>query len=206
MVERAEARYRSLELELESLQAEWSRLKSGERKQVNLADAKPVLETVIERWEDVPRQERRELFEAFASYATISKVTRHTKTITVHWRDGSTTIESTTHRSTGYFWDEEDLDRLKAMFDADADQVDILRAFPDYPWRALTQRMRYHYGKGWWKSYNGEKKYPRDVRWEATEEAAAEAAAFTAEAEAEEVLVDVVQQPSLSYVSTGRLK
>jgi hypothetical protein len=210
MVERAEARYRSLELELESLMAEWSRLKSGERKQVNLADAKPVLETVIDRWEDVPRQERRELFEAFASYATISKVTRHTKTITVYWRDGTQSTESTTHRSTGYFWNDHDLDKLRSMLEKDVEQVEILRAFPDYTWKALTERACYHFGKGWWKSYNGEKKYPRNIKWADTEEAAAEAAATTAEAEddteAEGVLVDVVPQPSLSSVSTDRYR
>ena len=54
-----------------------------------------------------------------------------------------------------------------------ADQVDILKAFPDYRWRALTQRMRYHFGRGWWKSYKGEKKYPRNTTWAGTEEARA---------------------------------
>jgi hypothetical protein len=84
-------------------------LKSGESKRMNLEDSKPVLETVITHWNDVPRQERRELFESFASHINISKITRHTKTVTVHWRDGSTSTESTTHRSKGYFWEDEDL-------------------------------------------------------------------------------------------------
>jgi hypothetical protein len=175
MVERAEARYKALEREVEVLQAELSRLKSGEKKRMNLAEAKPVLETVIARWQDVPRQERRSLFEAFASHISISKITRHTKTVTIHWRDGSTSTESTTHRSTGYFWDDEDIERLHEMFANNVDQVDILRAFPDYKWRALTQRMRYHYGKGWWKSYQGVKKYPRNITWADTEEAQTEA-------------------------------
>ena len=49
------------------------------------------------------------------------------------------------------------IERLKAMFDNSVDQVEILKAFPDYSWKALTERMRYHSGKGWWKSYKGEK-------------------------------------------------
>jgi DNA invertase Pin-like site-specific DNA recombinase len=175
MVERAEARYKALEREVEMLQEELARLKSGEQKRMNLAQAKPVLETVIARWDEVPRQERRSLFEAFATQISISKITRHTKTITVHWRDGSTSTESTTHRSTGYFWDDEDIERLHEMFANNVDQVDILKAFPDYKWRALTQRMRYHFGKGWWKTYTGEKKYPRNTAWADTEEAQAEA-------------------------------
>jgi hypothetical protein len=171
MVERAEARYQALELEIELHQAELCRLKSGESKRMNLEDAKPVLETVIAHWGDVPRQERRELFESFATHINISKITRHTKSITVHWRDGSTSTDSTTHRSKGYFWEDEDLAKLKSMIDNDIDQIDILRTFPDYRWRALTQRMRYHFGNGWWKSYKGEKKYNRDTTWADTEEA-----------------------------------
>jgi len=31
--------------------------------------------------------------------------------------------------------------------------------------------MCYHFGKGWWKAYNGEKKYNRDTTWADTEEA-----------------------------------
>jgi len=33
------------------------------------------------------------------------------------------------------------------MIDDDVDQVQILQAFPDYSWNALTERMCYHFGK-----------------------------------------------------------
>lgn len=177
MVERAEARYKALEGEVQSLRAELVRLKSGKNKRINLAEAKPVLETVIARWDDVPRQERRSLFEAFATHIHLTKITRHTKTVTVHWRDGSTVFKNATHKSKGYFWDEDDLHKLSSMVENNVDQVWILREFPHYTWRALTERMRYHHGKGWWKSYSGEKKYVADTKWAATEEAKAEAQA-----------------------------
>jgi hypothetical protein len=35
------------------------------------------------------------------------------------------------------------------MFDDNVDQIEILKAFPDYRWKALTERMRYYFGKGW---------------------------------------------------------
>ncbi|MEQ8671760.1 MAG: recombinase family protein [Aggregatilineales bacterium] len=177
MVERAEARYKALEQEIESLEAELRRLKSGETKRINLVAAKPVLETVITHWDDVPRQERRSLFEAFASHIHLTKITRHTKTVTLHWRDGSTVSKKATHKSRGYFWEEEDLQKLIAMIENNVDQVWILKAFPHYTWRALTERMRYHHGKGWWKTYTGEKKYVNKLRWADTEEAKAEAKA-----------------------------
>jgi len=177
MVERAEARYKALEQEIESLEAELRRLKSGEKKRVDLAEAKPVLETVIARWDDVPRQERHDLFESFASHIHLTKVTRHTKILTVHWRDGSTVSEKATHRSRGYFWDDDDLQKLSSMIENNVDQVWILKEFPTYSWRALTERMRYHHGKGWWKTYTGEKKYVADTKWADTEEAKVEAQA-----------------------------
>ena len=174
MVERAEARYKALEREVEVFEEELARLKSGEKKHTRLAEAKPVLEMVIAHWQDVPRQERRNLFESFATHIHITKVTRHTKHITVHWRDGSTSSDSTTHRSRGYFWEDEDIQRLKQMFDDNVDQIEILKTFPDYSWKALTERMRYHSGKGWWKSYTGEKKYVARTKWADTDEAKAE--------------------------------
>jgi DNA invertase Pin-like site-specific DNA recombinase len=174
MVERAEARYKALEGEAESLRADLVRLKSGEKKRFNLAEAKPVLETVIAHWDDVPRQERRSLFEAFATHIHLTKITRHTKTVTVHWRDGSTVSKNATHKSKGYFWDEDDLQKLSSMVENNVDQVWILKEFPHYTWRALTERMRYHHGKGWWKSYSGKKIYVNKMRWADTEEAKAE--------------------------------
>ncbi|MBZ0278325.1 MAG: recombinase family protein, partial [Anaerolineae bacterium] len=177
MVERAEARYRSLELELEALQTERARLKSGERKPVNLADARPVLETVVTRWDEVPRQERRSLFEAFATHIHLTKVSRHAKLVTVYWRDGSTVTRKAMHKSLGYFWDEDDLEKLTSLIANNVDQVWILKEFPRYTWRALTERMRYHHGKGWWKTYTGKRQYPNRMKWADTEEAQAEAQA-----------------------------
>jgi hypothetical protein len=175
MVERAEARYKALEAEVEALRAELARLKSGKNRRINLAKAKPVLETVIARWDDVPRQERRSLFEAFASHIHLSKITRHTKTVTVHWRDGSTTSKNATHKSKGYFWEEDALEQLRAMVEGDADQWEILKAFPDYTWKALQERYAYQFGNGRWRTdYAGHKPYGRYTRWRSTEECKAE--------------------------------
>ncbi|MEQ8674204.1 MAG: recombinase family protein [Aggregatilineales bacterium] len=175
MVERAEARYKALEQELEALEAELLRLKSGEKKRLDLGEAKPVLETVIAHWEDVPRQERRDLFEAFATHIHITKITRHTKIVSVHWRDGSTVTEKATHRSLGYFWEDDALEQLREMVEGDIDQWQILKAFPDYTWKALQERYAYRYGKGRWRTdYAGKKPYGRYTRWRGTEEYRAE--------------------------------
>ncbi|NJO82426.1 MAG: hypothetical protein HC828_06115, partial [Blastochloris sp.] len=127
------------------------------------------------RWDGCSRQERRSLFEAFATHIHLSKITRHTKTVTVHWRDGSTVSANATHKSTGYFWEEEALEQLRAMVESDVDQWEILKTFPDYTWKALQERYAYQFGQGHWRTaYARHKPYGRYTRWRSTEECRAE--------------------------------
>ncbi|MBL8165079.1 MAG: hypothetical protein JNJ61_24060, partial [Anaerolineae bacterium] len=168
------------EHELEGLRAELNHIQANEHKSRSLVEARPVLEIIIQRWDEVPRQEKRDLFEQFARYINISKVTRHTKHITVHWRDGSTSERSTTHKSTGYFWDDDDLAKLRDMIDNNIDQWEILRAFPDYTWRSLQERYAYKFGNGRYpENYAGEKPYNRNARWCDTAEYHVEQLAFS---------------------------
>lgn len=171
MVTRAEANYEAADRAIADLRAELQHIQSGKRNLQTLADARPVLETVISRWEQIPVLERRSLFESFARYINVSKVTRKTKTITIHWRDGTTSTCSTTHKSLGYFWEDEALEKLRQMVDSHVDQWKILRAFPDYSWRALQERYAYKYGNGTYpQHYGGKKTYPRNTRWQDTAE------------------------------------
>jgi hypothetical protein len=89
----------------------------------------------------------------------------------MYWRDGTTSRRSTTHKSLGYFWEEDDLEKLRAMVEGDVDQWIILRTFPDYSWKALQERYAYKYGNGHWRSaYAGKKPYGRYTHWRGTEE------------------------------------
>jgi hypothetical protein len=82
VVARVQAGYEVAEHELEGLRAELHHIQSNEHKSRSLVEARPVLELIIQRWDDVPREEKRDLFEQFARYIKISKITRHTKRIT----------------------------------------------------------------------------------------------------------------------------
>lgn len=176
MIRRAEAKYEALDREIEMLSSELEHLNAGEQHQVALLQARPALGKLIERWDDVPRQERRSLFEAFAHYINIHKVNRTVKSITVHWRDGSTSQVKTLRKSLGYFWEPEALERLREMVENDVDQVEILRTFPGFTWRALQERYAYNFGNGHWrKEYAGKRPYTVKTRWEDTEEAQQEA-------------------------------
>jgi len=171
MVTRAQARYESVNFEIAELHAELQRIHSGAKNAQSLAHARPILALVIARWEHVPPSEKRGLFESFAKSITISKVTRKTKTITVYWRDGSSSTRSTTHKSLGYFWEDDDLNKLRVMVEGDVDQWEILHAFPDYSWRSIQERYAYKFGNGHWRiEYAGKRGYNRDTRWNDTKE------------------------------------
>jgi len=172
MVARAQARFESADREIVELQAELMRIQSGKQRSRSLADARPALELVIARWNDVPSEEKRALFEAFARYIRVTKVTRHTKHVTVFWRDGSSSERSTTHKSLGYFWETDDLEKLRAMVEGNVAQWQILREFPDYTWKSLQERYGYKYGEGgrWGRTYKGNCPYTRFTRWRDTAE------------------------------------
>ena len=171
MVARAQAHFEKADYEITNLRIELARIESGKQRSRSLVEARPALELVIARWDDVPSEEKRALFEAFAHYIKVSKISRHTKQVAVYWRDGTTSQRSSTHKSLGYFWEEPDLEKLRAMVEGDVDQWEILRAFPDYTWKALQERYAYNYGNGHWRSeYAGHKPYGRYTRWRGTEE------------------------------------
>jgi len=176
MVARVQAKFEKSDNEIIELKAELNRIQSGKQQSKSLADARPALELVISRWNEVPSEEKRALFEAFARYIKVTKVTRHTKHATVFWRDGSTSERSTTHKSLGYFWETADLEKLRAMVEGNVDQWQILREFPDYSWKALQERYGYKYGEGgrWGRSYKGNCPYTRFTRWRETAEYLAE--------------------------------
>jgi DNA invertase Pin-like site-specific DNA recombinase len=175
MVARAQAHFEKADYEIANLRTELARIEAGKQRSRSLVEARPALEMVIARWDDVPSEEKRALFEAFAHHVKVTKLTRHTKHITVFWRDGSTSERSTTHKARGYFWDEAELEALREMFDSHVDQWEILRAFPDYAWRSLQERYAYKYGNGHFpRHYAGKKPYNRHTRWQDTAEYQAE--------------------------------
>jgi DNA invertase Pin-like site-specific DNA recombinase len=177
MVARAQAHFEKADYEIANLRTELARIESGKQRSRSLVEARPALELVIARWNDVPSEEKRALFEAFAHYVKVSKISRHTKQAVVYWRDGTTSRRSTTHKSLGYFWEEDDLEKLRAMVEGDVDQWIILRTFPDYTWKALQERYAYKFGNGHWRSaYAGKKPYGRYTHWRGTEEFKAERA------------------------------
>lgn len=178
IVKNLEASYEANDREIERLTIELERLQSGERHHHNLLEARPVLQTVIDHWQDVPTVQRRELFEAFAHRILVRRIETFYREIIVQWRDNTETKYKLTRGSKRFFWGKQDLKRLQEMIEGGMAQIDIMREFPVLEWKDIQKRYAYHFGKGKFAQYySGEKRYPSYFTWYDTEEAKVEQSA-----------------------------
>jgi hypothetical protein len=169
MIARAQAKYEAADREIASYQRELQDIKERNTQTLKVAQARPVLEEVIARWDEVEGRERRSLFEAFAHSIHLTRQRRGTKFLTVRWRDRTETTERI--ELFGHLWKREDIQVLKGMVEANVDQATIMQRFPEDDWGTIQQWYAYHCNHGrFLATYSGEKKYTRATRWTDTEE------------------------------------
>ena len=144
---------------------------------ITILQARPALEKIVTHWETVPRQDRHALLEGLSHYVNITRLSRASKRVTIYRRDGSASTHQVIRESRGYFWEKDEVEKLREMIESNVDQVEILRAFPDYTWRALQERYSYRFGKRQWQQlYRGKRTYTKNTKWSDTAEYQAERA------------------------------
>jgi hypothetical protein len=179
MVRQLQASYEANERTIVRLTAELTELQSGSRQRQSLLDMRPVLEKIISNWGAVPAENRRELFEALASYVNVTELDRLNRRMTIHWRDGSTSDFDFRRGAKRVFWSEDELNHMRAMVETAVPQWQIMKTFPDCNWNMIVLRYLYHFGEGSFaKVYQGEKQYPYSAYWKDTDEYQAEQSAF----------------------------
>ncbi|MDZ4768465.1 MAG: recombinase family protein [Chloroflexota bacterium] len=185
IIRELEASYEAQEREIARLQADLVLLREGKKQRQTVLEARPVLERVIAHWSAVPRDSRRELFEALAHYAKVSQLDQINRQMVVYWRDGSQSTFDFRRGARRVFWTREELEQMREMVERSAPQWEILKAFPTSSWFDITPRYLHHFcepGTSFWDVYKGEKKYPYRVKWQETDEYKAELAASELEA------------------------
>jgi DNA invertase Pin-like site-specific DNA recombinase len=181
MVRNLEASYSAKAREIERLRSELAELESGRRETHTLLESRPVLDMIIARWQDVPRDKQRELFEALATHATCNQVDDVQREVVVHWRDDTTTSHIFRWGDGKRFhWSKAELERMREMVEAGRPQWEILKAFPHWRWEGIASRYAQHFapGRKFVPCYKGEKKYPYSATWYDTEEYKQEQAAL----------------------------
>ncbi|MCL4880442.1 MAG: recombinase family protein [Anaerolineae bacterium] len=179
MILRAQANYEAAARRIKELVAELEHLRTADRRAKTLLRARPALIKIVEHWDSIPSNERRNIFQEFARFITLTRLNRATKRIQIHWRDGSISEQLVMRHTKGFLWEDEDLALLKTLIEGQAEQADILKAFPERNWRQIRDIYMYHYGNDRrfsdiYNVYGGKKRNERRYRnhecWEDTDE------------------------------------
>lgn len=176
LVQNLEASYEANQREIERLEAEMEMLQSRSNHTQNLIEARPAIQMIVERWEEVPREQKRALFEAFAHHIIVRKDDDEHRHLVVQWRDGTESLHHFTRRQRKTRLTEAQKDLLKELVEKQVSQVELLRTFPDMQWRQIQRRYAYYFGDGnFIDHYHGEVSYGHQATWYDTEEYQAEA-------------------------------
>jgi len=164
MIARAQAKYEAAEREIAGYQRELQALTERDTLTFTLSHARPILEAIVRRWDEVQPRERRTLFEDFAHSIHLTRQKRGTKFLTIRWRDHTETSERI--ELFGHLWEKDDIQVLREMIESNVDQATIMQRFPEDEWRVIQQRYAYHCNNGrFLATYSGKKQYARTARW-----------------------------------------
>lgn len=177
LIRKAETQYEAACVRLMAFQQRLAEAQAQENQSADLETAPQVLKAVMDHWADTDPEDRRSLMLELAKYIEITRTGHLSKRIIIHWKDGSQSVADVRNRGRGKAWPEEDLQRLKAMIEANVDQVVLLRAFPELAWRNILDLYSWHFNNRKRPAYTGLKPYPQHTRWEDTDEYRAEQAA-----------------------------
>jgi hypothetical protein len=144
IVKNLEASYEANDREIARLRVELERVKANVGQHSVMLEARPTLELIIQRWQDVPHQQRRELFEAFARRIIVDKkgdVKRH---VVIEWRDGTTSETVFRSGRTQYTLTDDEAKKMVDMIYDQRPQWEILREFPELNWEGIVHRFYHH--------------------------------------------------------------
>lgn len=170
MVRRAQAQYEASERRVADLETQIESIRASQKADRHMLQARPALQRIATNWENIPRNERRNLFQAFAREIHLNRTTYPLKQVTVLWKDGTTSsriLRKANYR--GHFWSPEDIELLCELFNRHAPQAEIMQAFPEYKWRVLRNRYKYHVGEDAQNYTRDELPYSATTRWMDTE-------------------------------------
>jgi hypothetical protein len=141
IVKNLEASYEANDREIVRLREELERVKATVGQHTVMLEARPTLELIIQRWDDVPHQQRRELFEAFARRIIVDKAGEIKRRLVVEWRDGTTSETVFRSGKTQYTMSKAERQKMVQMIHDQRPQWEILREFPELNWSGIVTRF-----------------------------------------------------------------
>jgi hypothetical protein len=144
IVKNLEASYEANDREIARLRVELERVRANVGQHTVMLEARPTLELIIQRWQDVPHQQRRELFEAFARRIIVDKKGDVKRQVVIEWRDGTTSETVFRSGRTQYTLTDNEAKKMVQMIYDQRPQWEILREFPELNWEGIVHRFYHH--------------------------------------------------------------
>jgi DNA invertase Pin-like site-specific DNA recombinase len=144
IVKNLEASYEANDREIARLRVELERVRANVGQHTVMLEARPTLELIIQRWQDVPHQQRRELFEAFARRIIVDKRGDVKRQVVIEWRDGTTSETVFRSGRTQYTLTDAEAKKMVQMIYDQHPQWEILREFPELNWEGIVHRFYHH--------------------------------------------------------------
>lgn len=149
MIKRVEVRYAEAQKEyhrltddITSSSAELARLEA-------LSALREMCTPAIESWDDLPRETKIVMIQSFIEKVMVIPLEGQAIRICVHWRDGETDAVSLARQGTTYLqWLKAEEERLFALVDEGASQLEICSVFPSRTWDAIRMKVWAVRGKG----------------------------------------------------------
>lgn len=141
IVKNLEASFEANERKLARLQQELVRVRAETQHQSIMLEARPTLELIMQQWEQVPHQQRRELFEAFARRIIVDKMNEVQLKLMIEWRDGTTSEMTFRTGRQRHFLTKKERNKLVRMIRNQHPQWEILREFPKLSWQKIALRF-----------------------------------------------------------------
>lgn len=172
IVKNLEASYEANDREIARLREELERVKANVGQHTVMLEARPTLELIIQRWQDVPHQQRRELFEAFARRIIVDKKGDVKRYVVIEWRDGTTSETVFRSGRTQYTLTDVEARKMVQMIYDQRPQWEILREFPELNWEGIVHRLYHHdsHSGRIGEVYKQPRKYTYQQTWYDTQE------------------------------------
>jgi hypothetical protein len=147
LVAEVEGRYEQLEREKERLSSELASSEHQQHKHLTTKQAFTLFKQVATEWDSFSYDERRNILAMCIRKIEATDYNRAGDLrLIVTWRDGSSNEILFWHKPHGNHWTIENVEKLLALFDEGANQLEIAAAFPDLQWCQIFNEIKKHRG------------------------------------------------------------
>jgi DNA invertase Pin-like site-specific DNA recombinase len=149
MIRDAELRYKDAQAEYKRLTTEYSATGDQLHRLEILSALKDHCGAALEDWPKLTRDEKRLILFGFISHIEATAVERGGIHLRIYWHDNETSEMTLIRQQTcGQAWSHKDVQRLTALMDAKASQIEIAAAFPNRTWEVIRWKAVWLRGKG----------------------------------------------------------